>query len=165
MERARYSSPFGAIELAVDDGRLVSVRLIKRAGRTRARRRKPSDEMQRVLDALDRYCRGLDPALPAGMMDQPGQTPFARRVYEELCKVRFGATVTYGELAARAGSPGGARAVGQVKGRNPLPVFVPCHRVITSGGGLGGFGAGLRWKRDLLRHEGWAVTEDRCSER
>jgi methylated-DNA-[protein]-cysteine S-methyltransferase len=77
--------------------------------------------------------------------------------------VRFGEVVTYGELARRAGKPGAARAIGQAMGRNTLPIFVPCHRVVAADSGLGGFGAGLAWKAGLLRHEGWSVSEGRIS--
>ena len=82
---------------------------------------------------------------------------FRRRVLEELAKVPFGATVTYGELARRSGQPSAARAVGGIMAGNPLPVIVPCHRVIKSGGAIGGF-AGARHaietKQWLLTHEG-----------
>lgn len=84
--------------------------------------------------------------------------PFTRRVLEALCAVPFGTTVTYGDLAARAGSPGGARAAGQAVGSNPVPVVVPCHRVLASGGRRGGFGLGLAAKRALLALEGIATT-------
>jgi len=71
---------------------------------------------------------------------------------QELMKVPAGSTVTYGELAARAGSPGAARAVGNVMATNPMPLLVPCHRVVATDG-LGGFTGGLAVKRALLRLE------------
>jgi methylated-DNA-[protein]-cysteine S-methyltransferase len=71
---------------------------------------------------------------------------------QELCKVPPGATVTYGELAAASGSPGAARAVGNVMATNPVPLFVPCHRVVATQG-LGGFSGGLDVKRELLKLE------------
>ena len=83
----------------------------------------------------------------------PPQRPFSARVFRALQKVPFGRTVTYGELAARAGSRHASRAVGNVMASNPLPIIVPCHRVVATSG-LGGFGGGLRLKRDLLRLEG-----------
>ncbi|NQU05275.1 MAG: methylated-DNA--[protein]-cysteine S-methyltransferase [Calditrichaeota bacterium] len=75
-------------------------------------------------------------------------------VWKSLVEVPFGETISYGELAKRAGSPRAARAVGAAMARNPIPILVPCHRVITSSGKLGGFGGGLDMKRWLLRHEG-----------
>jgi methylated-DNA-[protein]-cysteine S-methyltransferase len=79
--------------------------------------------------------------------------PFTSRVVACLKKVPYGVTVTYSELARKAGSPRASRAVGNVMANNDLPLVIPCHRVVASGG-LGGFGGGLRMKRDLLRLEG-----------
>ncbi len=81
-------------------------------------------------------------------------TPFAQIVLRRLTGIPFGEVTTYGALARDVERPGGARAVGQAVGSNPVPIVVPCHRVIASGGGLGGFGLGLDAKRWLLRHEG-----------
>jgi methylated-DNA-[protein]-cysteine S-methyltransferase len=89
-------------------------------------------------------------------LDLTGRPPFHRRVYQALQRVGPGLTVSYGELARMAGSPAAARAVGQALARNPLGIVVPCHRVIASGGGAGGFSApgGLRTKARLLAIEG-----------
>jgi O-6-methylguanine DNA methyltransferase len=80
-------------------------------------------------------------------------TPFQRRVWSALREIPYGATRTYGEVAARIGSPGAARAVGGATGANPLPVIVPCHRLVAADG-LGGFSGGLHHKRRLLALEG-----------
>ncbi|GAA3370076.1 methylated-DNA--[protein]-cysteine S-methyltransferase [Streptomyces sannanensis] len=80
---------------------------------------------------------------------------FNREVLRELATgVPYGTVVGYGELAQRVGRPGAAQAVGAAMGSNPLPVVVPCHRVVESGGGLGGFGGGPETKRKLLALEG-----------
>ncbi|MEU5364466.1 methylated-DNA--[protein]-cysteine S-methyltransferase [Streptomyces sp. NPDC005925] len=80
---------------------------------------------------------------------------FNRQVLRELASgVPYGAVVGYGDLAARVGRPGAAQAVGLAMGANPLPVVVPCHRVVESDGGIGGFGGGLEAKRRLLALEG-----------
>jgi methylated-DNA-[protein]-cysteine S-methyltransferase len=81
-------------------------------------------------------------------------TPFQRRVWNALLKIPYGETITYAQLAARVDSPRGFRAVGAANGQNPLPIVVPCHRVINTGGGLGGFSCGLAYKRRLLDLEG-----------
>ncbi|MFI7317278.1 methylated-DNA--[protein]-cysteine S-methyltransferase [Streptomyces venezuelae] len=82
-------------------------------------------------------------------------TGFNRQVLRELAAgVPYGAVVGYGDLARRVGSPGAAQAVGLAMGANPLPVVVPCHRVVESDGGIGGFGGGLETKRQLLALEG-----------
>ncbi|MER6912828.1 methylated-DNA--[protein]-cysteine S-methyltransferase [Streptomyces sp. NPDC000594] len=79
---------------------------------------------------------------------------FHRAVLRELTTVPYGTVVGYGELAARVGQPGAAQAVGAAMGANPLPVVVPCHRVVEAGGELGGFGGGRETKRRLLELEG-----------
>jgi methylated-DNA-[protein]-cysteine S-methyltransferase len=79
---------------------------------------------------------------------------FNRRVLRELARVPYGEVVTYGELAARAARPRAARAVGTVMNRNPLPIVLPCHRVIGANGKLVGYGGGLERKEALLRLEG-----------
>ena len=81
-------------------------------------------------------------------------TPFSLRVLGELALVPYGATSTYGELAARAGKPGAARAVGMIMNRNPVPIVLPCHRIVGSTGALVGYGGGLERKVLLLRLEG-----------
>jgi methylated-DNA-[protein]-cysteine S-methyltransferase len=90
----------------------------------------------------------------------PQGTPFQLRVWRALCTIPYGETLSYGELARRLGLVGGARAVGLANGANPLPVVVPCHRVIGADGTLTGFGGGLRIKRSLLALEGAACAVD-----
>lgn len=110
-------------------------------------------------DAMARWLEGDAGALagvPVVLDDLP---PFARRVYAALRRVKPGSTVTYADLARRAGSPGAFRAVGGAMARNPLAPFVPCHRVVGSDGSLTGFSAagGLATKEALLRAEGAKV--------
>jgi AraC family transcriptional regulator of adaptative response/methylated-DNA-[protein]-cysteine methyltransferase len=80
-------------------------------------------------------------------------TSFQRRVWEAIRSIPYGETRTYAEIAAAVGAPAAARAVGQACGANPVSIVIPCHRVVASGGGLGGYGWGLERKRWLLRHE------------
>lgn len=84
----------------------------------------------------------------------PRGTPFQRRVWQEIAKVPYGATITYAELAKRAGRPGSARAAGAATGRNPLAIVVPCHRIVATDGSLTGYAGGLRRKARLLGLEG-----------
>ena len=86
-------------------------------------------------------------------VDWSGVTGFTRQVLEACASVPFGQQVSYGELARAVGSPRAARAAGQALGRNRAPLIVPCHRVIATGGGLGGFGGGLEMKQRLLELE------------
>jgi methylated-DNA-[protein]-cysteine S-methyltransferase len=81
-------------------------------------------------------------------------TPFQERVWSALRAIPFGHTTSYGELAGRIGEPKASRAVGAANGRNPIPIIVPCHRVIGARGDLTGFGGGVERKRWLLEHEG-----------
>jgi methylated-DNA-[protein]-cysteine S-methyltransferase len=84
---------------------------------------------------------------------RPSGTDFQLRAWEELRRIPYGSTCSYGEQARRIGRPTAARAVGAANGRNPISIIVPCHRVIASDGALTGFGGGLERKRRLLAHE------------
>jgi methylated-DNA-[protein]-cysteine S-methyltransferase len=89
----------------------------------------------------------------------PGGTDFQRRVWGEIAKIPFGETLTYAQLAKRAGAPGSARAAGAATGRNPHSILVPCHRVVGSDGSLTGYAGGLERKTALLVLEG-ALQEE-----
>jgi O-6-methylguanine DNA methyltransferase len=86
-------------------------------------------------------------------LDLQGSTAFQRSVWREMQKIPPGTTRSYSEVAARIGQPAAARAVGRACGANPLPILIPCHRVVASHGALGGFSGGLRWKKKLLALE------------
>jgi methylated-DNA-[protein]-cysteine S-methyltransferase len=142
-------SPFGDL-LLVGDGSVVRSIHLPREGQ-----RKDADptwvEDGRAFDAarreLGEYFAGSRFAFEFAR--QQGGTPFQLRVWAELERIPYGATITYGELARRIGHPKAFRAVGTANGRNGLPIVVPCHRVVASDG-LGGFGGGLATKRLLL---------------
>jgi len=104
-----------------------------------------------VTQALEGYARGERRDLDLSL-DLRG-TPFQRSVWAELLRIPFGATRTYAEIARRLGKPNASRAVGAANGANPIPIVVPCHRVVGRGG-LCGFGGGLDLKRRLLALEG-----------
>ena len=91
-------------------------------------------------------------------LDFSEATPFQRQVWEETRLISYGETRSYAWVARQVGKPKAARAVGQAMGSNPLPIIIPCHRVITSNGKLGGFGGGLEMKRQLLSLEAVAST-------
>lgn len=84
---------------------------------------------------------------------EPAGTEFQLEVLDELRKIPYGETTSYGEIARRIGRPKAVRAVGAANGRNPIPIIIPCHRVIGAGGDLTGFGGGLATKERLLRLE------------
>jgi methylated-DNA-[protein]-cysteine S-methyltransferase len=85
-------------------------------------------------------------------------TAFQQKVLAATCQIPWGQVRTYAWVAGKAGSPRGFRAAGQALNRNPIPIFIPCHRVIASGSKLGGYGGGLDWKVRLLKNEGIAVN-------
>lgn len=91
----------------------------------------------------------------------PAGTQFQRDVWSALLAIPFGATATYGELARRIGRPDAVRAVGTANGANPIPIVIPCHRVVGADGSLTGYGGGLDVKRQLLALEGVVVDAER----
>ena len=91
-------------------------------------------------------------------LDLRHTTPFQRRVLLAAARVPAGQVVSYGEIARRIGQPRGSRAVGQALGQNPIPIVIPCHRVVAAGERIGGYGGGLGIKRKLLRLEGSAAA-------
>lgn len=147
------ASPLGTLELAfAADGDLLRLRLPGR-GPVRARGRRPAGAPSRAAlrSWIEAWFGGGAAAFP-GRWRMPGSTPFQRRVYEQVANIPPGLTRGYGEVAALCGSPGAARAVGNAMARNPLPLIVPCHRVVGASD-LGGFGGGLRMKAELLAGE------------
>lgn len=116
----------------------------------------PPPAVQRAIDAIVALLRGDRPDLSFIALDLDGVPPFERRAYEAVRAIPPGSTKTYWEIAAMLGEPGAARAVGQAMGHNPVPVIVPCHRVLATGGGLGGFSAagGVTTKLRMLGIEG-----------
>jgi len=105
-----------------------------------------------LISRLQGYFRGENPSLP-DRLDLSGGTPFQCAVWEGARRIPYGETRSYGELAEEIGRPGAARAVGQAMNRNPVAIVIPCHRVVASGGKLGGFGNRLDLKWALLSLE------------
>lgn len=155
-------SPIGDLLLAVGPRGLR--RLVIRPGpdaiRTVERRwgmtAKRSDGLGHIVGPLDAYFagRGRRFSLPLDLSDG---TRFDRLVWRALRRIPWGGTTSYGEIARAIGHPGASRAVGNAVGRNPIPIILPCHRVIRHNGRLGGFSGGLSLKRWLLRHEGLSI--------
>ncbi len=148
-----FDSPVGKLLLAGDGERL---HLIGFPRDTRANR--PLPEWRRDPSLFTKAAAQLS-AYFAGELTRfrlPlhfSGTAFQNQVWQALCKIPFGATTTYGALAAGLGKPTASRAVGAANGANPLPIVVPCHRVVGSDRSLTGFGGGLEIKRFLLAHE------------
>jgi methylated-DNA-[protein]-cysteine S-methyltransferase len=115
----------------------------------------PPAQVKAAIDRIIALLRGEPSDLSAIALDMEGVAEFHRRVYQVARAIPPGKTLAYGEVAARAGAPGAARAVGQALGRNPFPIVVPCHRVLAAGGKIGGFSAhgGAATKRRMLAIE------------
>lgn len=169
MEHAAYTvfkTPIGHCALAWNAAGLVAVQLPEGSAAATARRicrrhpgairRTPPLSVQRAIDAILCLLRSGTDQLALIPLDLSQHSAFCRRVYELTRAIPAGETLTYGELAARVGEPGAARAVGQAMARNPFPLIVPCHRVLAAHGGAGGFSArgGVDTKFRLLRIEG-----------
>lgn len=156
-------SPVGDLLLVANETHLTGVRFaphpkdMTARGWQRSPAGTPSDGILRqAREQLEAYFAGdmttFD--VPLG----PTGTPFQMQVWNALRGIPFGETISYGELARRLGDPKAMRAVGAANGKNPIPIIVPCHRVIGADGSLTGFGGGIDRKRWLLTHEG-ALSE------
>ena len=108
--------------------------------------------LARTRDQLSEYFAGTRTSFDLAL--DPRGTPFELRVWQELRAIPYGATRSYSDIARRLGDPRSTRAVGAANGKNPIPIIVPCHRVIGAHGELTGFGGGIDRKRWLLEHEG-----------
>ena len=111
-----------------------------------------SPALRACLSQLAEYFAGTRVAFDLPLA--PEGTSFQQRVWQEIARVPYGKTITYGELAKRAGAPGQARAAGAATGRNPIGVVIPCHRIMGADGSLTGYAGGLERKRGLLELEG-----------
>jgi len=168
LQLDRVPSPVGMLQILTDD-----------AGRVRSVDFDPPhldvsvQKLQRQLDRPIRLIEGATPAEAArrvadyiagdlSTLDrieaEPFGTPFQRAVWRALRSVPVGETISYGRLAARIGRPTAARAVGMANNANPVPIIVPCHRVIGADGRLVGYGGGLERKTWLLAHERQSAT-------
>ncbi len=151
---AELNSPLGKLTLESDGKALTRIRLPEEKWRPDPgvhRVRKP-DLFKDAAAQLGAYFRGERNSFDLQL--NPRGTPFQKKVWDLLREIPRGQTITYGELAARAGNPKASRAVGAANGKNPLPIVIPCHRVIGSGGKLTGYAGGLKAKKMLLEIEG-----------
>ena len=148
-------TPWGALRISATADGVHSVRLD--AGRKRQSLEGSAPKKVRdIAQSFERFFAGDARVLDEVPVDLSSvQNDFQRNVLTTLRKrVGPGKTISYGELAEVVGHPGAARAVGTAMARNPVPIIVPCHRVVGSNGGLGGYGGGLEMKKALLRLEG-----------
>jgi methylated-DNA-[protein]-cysteine S-methyltransferase len=112
-----------------------------------------------AIDQLDEYFGGVRRQflLPLRLSG----TPFQQKAWQQIDTIEFGTVRTYRDLACALDNPGAARAIGQAANRNPIPLIIPCHRVVAAGGRIGGFAPGVELKRRLLVFEGAAIVENK----
>lgn len=140
-------SPLGPLTLTASEDALTGV-AFGGAGEAGA----SSPILEQAARELEEYFAGVRREFTVPLA--PEGTEFQRLVWAELRKIPYGTTATYGDVAARIGKPKAAVAVGQANSRNPIPIIIPCHRVIGSGGKLVGYTGGLHIKKMLLEVEG-----------
>lgn len=161
---AYVNSPLGEMGLAAGEHGLLTVSLGKRlekvlpgllSGRHDAGRGKhhPWEMLEQACHEIVEYMLSAREKFDVPL-DLSSGTEFQRDIWRRLRKVKFGSAITYADLADAVGRPGASRAVGNAVGANPLPIVIPCHRVLAAHGKLGGFSGGLHRKRKLLRLEG-----------
>lgn len=161
-----FPTAFGTCGIAWRDGGLTRLQLPERDVSATERRisqravaANPDEEppwVQWAIVALQRYFAGRAIDFSSILVDLERCSAFHQRIYAALREIDWGKTTTYGALAAEVGAPDAARAIGQAMGRNPVPIIIPCHRVLASGGRIGGFSApgGATTKERLLELEG-----------
>lgn len=144
-----YESPIGPLLVKEQNNVITEIEVVRDAGQKECREASPL--LEQAVRELEEYFRGERRVfdIPVG----PEGTAFQQRVWEQLRRIPYGETRTYGQIAVLAGSPKGARAAGMACNRNPILIVIPCHRVIGANGSLTGFGAGLPMKEMLLALE------------
>ena len=146
-------TPVGPVQVVSDEAGITSVRMEHEAF---ARMPEGKGWAPKAAAELEQYFLGRRDRFTVPLHLASGLTRFQRSVLSACAGIPFGKVLAYGDLAGKAGYPGAARAVGQVMARNPVPLFIPCHRVVASGG-LGGYGFHTNIKVFLLEHEGTGI--------
>jgi methylated-DNA-[protein]-cysteine S-methyltransferase len=150
-------TPVGPLKLYFSDQGLTALEFAGEGASPLPEQDSYPPDLQPLIGAVKReltaYFAG-DPTDFATLPLDPQGTAFQRRVWQELTRIPRGQAISYKELAQRIGNPKASRAVGQANAVNPIPLIIPCHRVIAADGGLGGYSSGIERKRWLLSHEG-----------
>jgi methylated-DNA-[protein]-cysteine S-methyltransferase len=146
----RMESPVGPLQLVADDGGLRRIDFVGGRSLVEAdpRWHEDAEPLRETIRQLRAYFAGELEAFDLKLV--PAGTAFQLSVWNHLCDIPFGETISYGELARRLGNPKACRAVGLANGSNPISIVIPCHRVIGSNGKLTGYGGGLPIKEKLL---------------
>ncbi|OGW78423.1 MAG: hypothetical protein A2Z83_03565 [Omnitrophica bacterium GWA2_52_8] len=164
MKTSRYlaKTALGVFEISIGDRGVERLSFprhqTKRAHKIKqktVKKNKKRDRIFRICQALlRRYCRGEKVRFNRVPFDFSGRSSFQIKILTQLSKVPYGQTVSYHQLSRMSGCPGADRAVGNAMGGNPIPVMVPCHRVVRKNGAIGKYSGGVSWKKRLLALEG-----------
>jgi len=146
--KTTVETPIGNLELTTNQSSLVSVSFTDK--HIQQSNNQPHI-LKESVKQIEEYFKGLRKEFNLSL--QPAGTEFQLKVWEQVMKVEYGKTVSYLEIALQTGSKNNTRAVGLANGKNPLPIIIPCHRIIGVNGKLTGYAGGLERKRWLLQHE------------
>lgn len=148
MEETIYISPIGPLHISADENGIISIEYV-------SKREKPisikNKHIRQCVRELDEYFKGKIKKFTVQL--NLNGTVFQKRVWHALQKIPYGVTCSYKDIAHAIGKPNTVRAVGSANGKNPIPIIVPCHRVIAHDGKIGGYSGGVSKKESLLAHE------------
>lgn len=148
MYKAYYNSPIGVIELVSDESSIQELSFVEKLGEAH---NNPPSILKNALTQIDEYFKGTRKSFDLKLSLKG--TAFQESVWQQLLKVPFGSTATYGEIARAIGNEKASRAVGGANNKNKIAIIIPCHRIIGSQGRLVGYEGGLWRKEWLLQHE------------
>lgn len=146
--KTTIETPVGFLELTSDQNFLLSVSFIEIPGKSSDFQ---PDILKESIVQINEYFEGKRKEFILSL--QPAGTDFQQKVWEEVTKIPFGKTASYLDIALKTGSKNNTRAVGLANGKNPIPIIIPCHRIIGTNGKLTGYAGGLDRKKWLLQHE------------
>ncbi len=148
MNRAILKSPVGYLEIAEENNAIIYIHFIDQYIETEENN---SFYLRKCIDQLNKYFSGK--LFLFDLKLNPSGTDFQKNVWKEVLKIPFGSTKTYQEIADEVGDPGAGRAVGNANSHNPIPIIIPCHRVVGANGKLTGYAGGIDKKDWLIQHE------------
>lgn len=151
MHTLYVSSPIGTLKITADENSITGITSATKKGKS-----DPDTVTKKCAHELEAYFNGKNTHFSIPM--KAAGTPFQKSVWAAMSKIPYGKTKSYAEIARAIKKPKAIRAVGSACGKNPLLITVPCHRVVGSHGGLGGFSAGIKNKKLLLAHEQQALA-------
>ena len=150
MNTHHYQSPLGVLEIEADDKAITGLRIIRK-NNPAVRQTSTHPLIKETCKQLDEYFTGKRQVFDLPL--SPQGTSFQQAVWKQLQEIPYAETISYAQLAKAVGNPKACRAVGSANGKNPIPIIIPCHRVIASDGGIGGYSGGLDIKVQLLALE------------